>query len=86
MNSIITLIQVGRLTSMQHAMQREIFTMPGATMPQNAVLGDMQIYAWVGIVVGLTAIAAAGFLARLLTFDADYRGASEDFTDRLLRR
>jgi hypothetical protein len=84
--STITLIQIGRMTTMQQAMQPKIPGIPSVNIPQNPMLDDMQIYGWIGIVVGLVAVAAAGFLARLLTFDADSRGGSDDFSDRLLRR
>jgi hypothetical protein len=69
-NSIITLIQVGRMASMQQA--------------QNPMLGDMQIYAWIGIIVGLVATAIAGVLARLLTFDSEEPKKNPSLRDQLL--
>lgn len=53
---------------------------------QNPMVGDMQLTLWIGLVVGLAATVFAGPLARILTFDADAREPSVDFTDRLLGR
>jgi hypothetical protein len=100
--SIIGLVQIGRQASMQEstqmAMQQQmqeaikfqtIHGLPTSKMPsipENPMISDMQVYLWIEIVVGLAASAFAGFLARLLTFDADSRSDTDEFSDRLLRR
>lgn len=78
----IALIQIGKM----HAMQVTIPGLPSVHIPQNPVLDDMRIYMWLAVVVGLVATLFAGFLARLLTFDAEQPGRAVDLTDRMLRR
>jgi len=79
-NSVITLIQIGRMASMQQAMP----AMLTSNIPQNPMLGDMQIYAWIGIIVGLVATVIAGVLARLLTFDSEEPKKNPSLRDQLL--
>ena len=52
----------------------------------NPIPGDVQLYLWSGLVVGLAATAFAGPLARILTFDAEAREPSVDLSERLLGR
>jgi len=79
-NSIITLIQIGRMATMQQTMQGG----PNPTLTQNPMLDDMRIYAWIGIIVGLVAIAIAGPLTRLLTFDSEQPNKNPSLRDQLL--
>ncbi|MDQ5980686.1 MAG: hypothetical protein QG602_3663 [Verrucomicrobiota bacterium] len=53
-------------------------------MNQNQITGDIQLYLWLGLFVGLAATAFAGPLARILTFDAEPREPSVDLSARLL--
>ena len=46
---------------------------------QNAIFGDIQLYATIGLLIGLVATIFAGPLARILTFDSGPRGRSDDF-------
>jgi len=81
----------------QEAMQQQIqqtirqqttglpnYKMPSTQLPGNPMIGDIRVYSWIGIVVGLTATAAAGFLARLLTFDAEPKKNNPSLRDQLL--
>lgn len=81
-SSSIALIQIAKM----HAMQVSLPGVPGVQLPQYSVVDDIQVYAWLHLVVGLVAVVFAGFLARLLTFDAEQPGRAVDFSDRLLRR
>lgn len=56
----------------------------GAT--RNPIPADLQIYLWLGLLVGLAATVFAGPLARILTFDAEPREPSVDLSERLLGR
>ncbi|HSY52888.1 MAG TPA: hypothetical protein VK785_00485 [Opitutaceae bacterium] len=47
---------------------------------------NIQIYAILGLVVGIAASLFAGPLANLLTFDSEPKTRKDDFTDRLLER
>jgi translation initiation factor 6 (eIF-6) len=95
--STIGLIQISRQEAVQEAMQQQIqqtirqqtaglphVQMQSTQMSENPLIGEIQIYSWIGIVVGLTAIAAAGFLARLLTFDAEPKKNNPSLRDQLL--
>jgi H+/Cl- antiporter ClcA len=53
---------------------------------QQSTLGDIQLYALLGLIVGLTGTLFAGLLARLLTFDAQPRVSQSEITGRLLDR
>lgn len=53
---------------------------------QNQMGGDISVYLWMGLVIGLVATAFAGPLARILTFDAAVREPSVDLSERLLGR
>jgi hypothetical protein len=55
-------------------------------MKQNQITGDIQLYLWIGLLVGLAATAFAGPLARILTFDAEPQGPAVDLSERLLGR
>jgi hypothetical protein len=77
--SIMALVQIGRFTTAMPVM-------PGVNVQQNQMIGDFQIYAWIGIVIGLAATAFAGILARLLTFDAGPRRGHDDLSDRFFGR
>ena len=55
-------------------------------VPQLQLMADMQLYLWLGVLVGLAATVFAGFLARLLTFDSEPSGGSHDYSDRFLGR
>lgn len=55
-------------------------------MGQQQLSGDISVYLWIGLVIGLAATAFAGPLARILTFDAAAREPSVDLTERLLGR
>ena len=77
--SIMALVQLGRFTTAMPML-------PGVNVQQNQMIGDFQIYAWIGIVIGLAATTFAGFLAKLLTFDADSRVGHDDLSGRFLGR
>lgn len=51
---------------------------------QNEVVADIEIYLWVGVVVGLGASRYAGPLARMLTFDSEPKDSSSDFGDKFI--
>ena len=55
-------------------------------MGQQQLSGDLAVYLWIGLFVGLAATAFAGPLARILTFDAAAREPSVDLSERLLGR
>ncbi len=59
---------------------------PGFQAKQNQMVGDFQLYAWLGLLVGLGATIFAGPLARVLTFDSEPKGKTADSTDRFLGR
>jgi hypothetical protein len=96
--SIFGLVEIGRQESMQIAMQQQMRetirkqTFPFLpsqevpSIPENPMIGDMQVYLWIEIVIGLAASARAGFLARLLTFDSGSQGGADEYPDRFLRR
>jgi hypothetical protein len=54
--------------------------------PQMQLMVDMQLYLWLGLLVGLAATVFAGFLARLLTFDSEPGGGRGDYSERFLGR
>ena len=58
----------------------------GLGMTQNQVVGDIRLYAVLGLLVGLAATVFAGRLAQILTFDSATSGSSKDFEDRFLGR
>ena len=66
-NCAITLIQVYRVQAAGPVSDA-----------QAATFHDLQMYSIVGVVVGLAGTAFAGFFARLLTLDAESRGAKHD--------
>ena len=49
---------------------QQINAMGGIGLAQQQVVGDIRVYALVGLLVGLAAAIFAGLLARALTFDA----------------
>lgn len=51
---------------------------------QHHMVGDFQLYAWLGLLVGLWAAIFAGRLARMLTFDSEPRAKTADSTARFL--
>jgi hypothetical protein len=53
---------------------------------QQAMIGNQQVYALVGLVAGIFATLFAGLLARILTFDSEPSQAAGDFTDRMVGR
>jgi hypothetical protein len=73
--SVLTLVQVHKITSL-----------PGGTVAENPMLGDMTLYTSVGLIVGVVAASFAGPLARLLTFDSEPREKARDLSDSLLGR
>jgi hypothetical protein len=58
----------------------------GPAFRQNDLAGDLQIFAWLGLVVGFVATGFAGPLARFLTFDSEPKERSADLSDQLLGR
>lgn len=60
-HNTIALIQVQKISAMDRSMG----------LSQQHVVGDIRLYAVIGLLAGLAAARFAGRLARLLTFDAD---------------
>lgn len=56
----ITLLQVKKMAAL----------VGGMATAQDQIVGDIRIYAIIGLVVGIIATMFAGVLARLLTFDS----------------
>lgn len=50
---------------------------------QSQVVGDFQALAWLGLMIGLAAVAFAGPLARVLTFDSEAKEEASDHAYRL---
>ena len=74
-NCTLTLLQIHSLSSMG--------PLGGA---QQSTISDLQLYAILGLIVGITGTAFAGPAARLLTFDAKPRVSQSEVTERLLAR
>jgi hypothetical protein len=75
-NGIITLLQVSKMQAIGQGF-------PGV---KNSVVDDIQLYGWLGLLVGLSATLFAGPLARLLTFDSEPGRETADFSDRVAGR
>jgi hypothetical protein len=76
-NGSVTLIQVHRMKALMPV---------GFPQQQAAVTGDISTYAILALIAGLAATAAAGPVARLLTFDAFPPRNGRDIDDILIRR
>lgn len=51
---------------------------------QYRMVAGFQFLGWLGLAIGLAAVAFAGPMARILTFDADPKEKSFDLSDQLL--
>ncbi len=61
-------------------------TLGGATITASGgIFSEMQVFAWLFLIVGIVGVMFAGPLARLLTFDSEPRVKSEDLSDQLLK-
>jgi hypothetical protein len=77
-SSAIALVQIQKMESMPGMM--------GMPANVNPMLGSMQFFAGLGLLVGVGATWFAGPLARLLTFDSEPGKNSRDISDQLLGR
>jgi preprotein translocase subunit SecF len=58
----------------------------GIGAQQQSIVSNIQLYAIVGLIVGIVATLFAGWLARLLTFDSEPKKEEVDLTARLLKQ
>ena len=74
-NASLTLIQL-----------RSVESMGPIGAAQQSTLGNIRIYAVLGLLIGIAGTLFAGPLARLLTFDAKPRMTQAEVTEKLLQR